>query len=606
MNCSALQTHHPRSLPSRPTFAWFVILIAWLVLDLVGLRWGLPAKWSDKYLFGSSTPWLGREIVQLLPSQALGGNRSADVASHAPLDRSRAIILNATDFQRAQIIERYRLYTAQPDEMITLRALGGMRPSQHDLDPRLYQYGGDWVYPIGALIRVLCQPKPDVTWYLDHPEAIGRFYLIMRAVSAIAGLIAALVIWHLMRRCLPSHPFAAVLAAILFLAMPAAVNAAHEGKPHLAGTALALLAIDTAAAAIVARSLPKLLAAGACCGLAVGTVLTAAPVMFILPIAAWRWRGLMRDRIAALALSATAAIAAYGLTNPYVLAHLFGDRTLLTANLSNTTAMYSTASQLAGVANAAWLIAEGTGRWVAFVGLIGALVAVITRMRRKSSSSAAPAPGALDAFDAGQEVSWLLFTVALAAAIPFIALAANKPAEFGRFALLPDAALALSAAWLLGRGLPASPSDRWIAPIRVSVLLVAQLIAGGSYVIAFEADALGRGTRPAGADVLASLQRQGASHLVVFAEPAPYCLPPVNLFDWTIELAPLAANDSYVTTGIGVRAVDRGIDSTLTHRWLDLFVDPSHPLAWADKPLLIFGPHPATPVHSPGATTNIR
>ena len=74
----------------------------------------------------------------------------ADVAVEGSIDRSRLIELNDTDEKRAQLVRRYRLYSDQPDEMITLMSLAQMHPGKLDFDPRLYQYGGLWIYPVGA------------------------------------------------------------------------------------------------------------------------------------------------------------------------------------------------------------------------------------------------------------------------------------------------------------------------------------------------------------------------------------------------------------------------------------------------------------------------
>jgi hypothetical protein len=55
--------------------------------------------------------------------------------------------LNASDADTAAILLRYRLYTHQPDEMITMMALSRFRPGELRFDPQLYQYGGLFMYP---------------------------------------------------------------------------------------------------------------------------------------------------------------------------------------------------------------------------------------------------------------------------------------------------------------------------------------------------------------------------------------------------------------------------------------------------------------------------
>src|SRR3954447_14144514 len=140
------------------------------IVFLLGITWGLPSRNADPFLFGDHPIWTGKEIA------ALAGDRSPQQALGADVDRNpiarsnEPVVLNATDQQRAEIVRRYRLYTYQPDEMITMMALGSMRPRVRDFDPKLYQYGGLWIYPVGALIKVFANPKADSTYYIDHPE----------------------------------------------------------------------------------------------------------------------------------------------------------------------------------------------------------------------------------------------------------------------------------------------------------------------------------------------------------------------------------------------------------------------------------------------------
>jgi len=110
-------------------------------------------------------------------------NRPADAASGPALDRQRMVELNQTDQQKAKIVRQYRLYSAQPDEMVTFMSLAGMRGGS--FDPRMYQYGGLWIYPVGAMLKVasiagLVTVKPDLNYYLDRPEEFGRFYRVAR------------------------------------------------------------------------------------------------------------------------------------------------------------------------------------------------------------------------------------------------------------------------------------------------------------------------------------------------------------------------------------------------------------------------------------------
>jgi len=394
------------------------------------------------------------------------------------------------------------------------------------------------------------------------------------------------------RRFKPCPYGTPLVAAVLFLAMPATVSAAHDAKPHLMGLALTLIAIDLAVAATGMNRPRGLIGVGVFCGLAVGSVLAAAPAVVLLPVATWH---LQSRRAGALFFGVVAALGAYAVTNPYVIIHLcggLGGWALLRANLANTAAMYHPAYWAGGVAaNALWLVSEGTGRWIALIGVIAVL-----------GGFARIALGRTPAHE-NLNIGLLIGLPAVAAFVAFVIFAGGKPPEYGRFALLIDTALVIAAVSGLQR-------LRFTRGFWLVALLVAQLVAGGSYTSACVDDARGQGTRFAAARELAALQRSGQTRLVIFAEPAPYCLPPVNLFDWNIELSARDQTPESVTWGVAVMPADHAAAAerpALSRRLLGLFVDPDHPLTWADKPFAVlelspgppFTPLPPAPPPSP-------
>src|SRR5690348_264486 len=98
-----------------------------------GINWGLPSRAADPFLFGDRPPWSGAQIIALAPAESGLG---ADVDANPILDRTRAVVLNQTDRDRAEIVRRYRLFSSQPDEMITFKSLSRIR--EFHGDPRLY------------------------------------------------------------------------------------------------------------------------------------------------------------------------------------------------------------------------------------------------------------------------------------------------------------------------------------------------------------------------------------------------------------------------------------------------------------------------------------
>lgn len=538
---------------------------------IVGLTWGLPSHESDPFLFGDRTPWTGREIIQLTGALNTDPSQGADVDLNPLADRTQPILLNATDAQRAEIVRRYRLFTYQPDEWNTMRSLAGMNPREFRLDPRLYQYGGLWVYPIGALLKVssvlgLIHLTPDLAFYLDHPDAFARFYVVARLYSAAWGIVGAWAVYQLTRR-LTGQIAPAAVACVCWAMMPVVVNMAHEAKPHLAGLSLMLMAILAAGRYVETGARKWWITSGALCGAALGMVISSLIVFIILPLMTWLRKISWRERIRITLLSALVGVAVYAITNPYVPLNLIRNPQVLRSNLGTSTAMYhATAGN--GLSNAIRLLAEGASPGfllLPLVFLVLMLVSPCLSNRIKENAHSRP-------------LRTLLAVPALLVAIQFIALASGKPGEYGRFGLLVATILCLKSVifpWI-------AMSRRW--SIAWSCVVVAAVIPFGlNYLLHFIADSASPTSRILGAQRLRELNDRGARRLALVAEPAPYCMPPVDLWRWELILLPRAtatAQDAFqIGADVYLRAVDDPADGGMFHR-------PAR-ISWAAKPFEI-------------------
>jgi hypothetical protein len=556
---------------------------------VIGAQWGLPSRAADRFLFGDRPPWTGREVLGLTGGWGGDTDIGADVDPNPLGRRDRPIVLNDTDARRAEIVQRYRIQSYQPDEHITFRALARMRPGQLALDPGLYQYGGLWIYPVGALLKAASiagwvDLRSDVAFYLEHPEAFGRFYVVARLYSAAWGVVAAWAVFCLARR-LAGCAWAAAAGAACFAAMPVVVNMAHEAKPHLPGLALMLLTVLAACRYVESGNRRWAWAAGALAGAAFGMVISSLVIFCVLPVMALLRPLSWRDRVRIAAVSALLGAATYALTNPFVPINLLRNRALLMSNLGTSTAMYEVNATGGALGNAVRLIAEGTSPVAAGLGAI-ALVAwgVIAVKRRKAEGGDATCGRLLPP-------GYVLCLVGVPAAfvlLQFVALGSGKPGEYGRFALLPDTVLLLAAV----AGAARLPWPR-AAGAGLCVLFLTTAAFGTVYLAKFVADARPATSRLAEAGRLRDLNAGGARHLLIVAEPAPYCLPPVNVFDWTIELAPRGvAPDAGVPdrADVLVRAVDRPGRETpagfvrLPPLRSGLAGHVQAPISWADKP----------------------
>lgn len=396
------------------------LLLIGAAVFLAGLTWGLPSRAADPYLFGDRTPWTGQQILHLVPTADTNVPAAADVDLNPIQHRDQPVHLNATDAQRAEIVRRYRLYSHQPDEMNTFMALASMNPASGDLDPKMYKYGGMWIYPVAALLKAgslagVVTLRGDLAYYLDHPEAFARFYVVARLYAVFWGLLGVAAVWMIARR-LTDRPWAPVLAALLFIFMPIVVIQAHEAKPHLPGTVLILLTILAAHRYTRDGRLIYAVIAGGLCGAAVGMVLSAWPVAVVLPIAILLTKATPRQRGAHLLAAGGKAAAVFIATNPYLLINLFINRPLLKSHFENSAAFYDVGDPIGSLIHAARLVMDGASPAVAVAGLI---VVVIWMMRYGKGISTPH-----------QRMASLLLAPATIVAMQFIAVAAHQPADF--------------------------------------------------------------------------------------------------------------------------------------------------------------------------------
>lgn len=515
----------PKNADARFAAAALAALaILYSASSLTGITWGLPTSRWDDLLFGGDPAWTGDYIMSLAGGRSWSSpTRGADVdADPLPGADGRAggappALLNGDPAGVAAILLRYRLYTYQPDEMIVMRALGGMRPAAWDFDPRLYQYGGLFLYPVGALIRLagslgFIDVRGDVAYYLDHPDVFARFYVVSRGYSAAWGLAGLLVVFAIGRRLAGVH--AGLLAALLFVLMPVVVCMAHEGKPHLPGAVLMLAAVWLAMRTL--DDPPRrwsFVGLGVACGASLGMVLSSLPVFVLIPLAAHMMRrgeeparivhpSALRDTLVGLVIAA----AVYLATNPYLLINAFANRDVLRSNFGNSLAMYEVARVGAGLVRVAELTVEGATLPIAVAGVVAAGAAVQRRVR----------------------MAWSLMAPAAVVFVQFVLIGAGKPAEYGRFGVFVDAALAIGAAAVVVH-LRDRLRLRAAAMGLAGVLVVAAGWRGGAYLKNFTYDgASSVSSRVTAGRFLNSMPAGEGSAVAVLNDPAPYNCPPID------------------------------------------------------------------------------
>jgi hypothetical protein len=294
-------------------------------------------------------------------------------------------------------------------------------------------------------------------------------------------------------------------------------------------------------------------------------VLSMLPVFAVLPamvlLRPMRWGDRMRITMFAAVLGG----AVYGATNPYVLLNQFSvsGRKTVQSNLHNSSAMYHVGRPLEGALNAAGLVAEGASPLLALAGAIGVIALGIRAVRTRQDD----APEAVRR----RAVGLLLAIPAVLTAVQAAMLAAGKPGEFGRFLLVPDVFLGFEAVVAVATFVrPAM--GRYIV---FALLGLGTALAGGVYVRGFVRDSRPVTSRLAAAERLRRPEGGGARTMAVMADPAPYFLPPVDLFAWRIVKVPTEPQQPHPDTDVWVRPVDIPADAA-----------PGVPharISWADK-----------------------
>jgi hypothetical protein len=571
--------------PLRPFFCTPLLLLAGIFVFFSGIRWGLPSRAADSFLFGDHAVWSGQKIMDLAGGWNPDARIGADVDANPTHRQSEGLTpLNFTDSQRAQIVRRYRLYSYQPDEWLTLRALSQLKG--HHGDPRVYQYGGLWIYPVGVLLKVASfsgyiRLHPDPAYYIDHPALFGRFYIIARAYSAFWGLAGIFSVWLLLRR-LDVRPAMAFCGALCFILMPVIVNGAHEAKPHLGGAVLLLWMIWAALGYVqTGRSFWRW-AAAVFAGLAAAMVLSSVLGWIVLPVMVLLRPGSWKIRLGKIVGALAVAVAVYLLFNPFVAINAVAHRDILRSNLGNSSAMYPVSNAVGGLWNAIDLVGEGTSRLLAVMGLVGT-VALLTVVP-------AADPAAANRVHPGGGLVWLVIAPALVIAVVMAVFGAGKPAEYGRFAMVTDIVLLVMGFVAADRFLRGR-FERIAAPL---ILILSTGFFGVIYLRGFRRDASAHPSRLAQAQTLQRQLQTGAQILAMPNDPAPYCLPPVNLFEWHLYLLPRsgALRSDEMLPDVIVRPVDRPVRSVGGGLLLyELIPDPAphapfaSTISWADKPM---------------------
>jgi hypothetical protein len=290
------------------------ILLVYAAAVALSVNWGLPGPERVKLLFpgGADEATLGEIAARTAAKSAA----ESDVP--IVLQGQRPAAPRWSHDEALDACRRFLLYSDNPDEMMTLSALSRLKPAQGRFDPGIGQYGGAFLYPLGAWLKAAAATglvrQGDLGFYVRHPAEMARVYVAGRLFVALCAALAIVVVYLIGLRL--AGPAAGALAAGLLAFAPAVLAESVVLKPHAAALLPAMLAVYWTLKYFDMPSRRLLLAAALAAGLAIGMTTTAAPALLVVLLGVWL---VPQSRLGRTVLAVALAAAAFLVTNPYAL-----------------------------------------------------------------------------------------------------------------------------------------------------------------------------------------------------------------------------------------------------------------------------------------------
>jgi hypothetical protein len=194
-----------------------------------------------------------------------------------------------------------------PDESNFIKSVSNMNPRRLDFNPHFFYHGPLYIYLFGAVLGAgaltgAIEVTQDILFYFLHPEAIARFYLAGRLLSAFASAGCVFLTFGI-AAALYDRATGFVAAAALAVCPLLVINAHYV---YVDTTALFFVCAAALCAVrlLAADTWRWHVLAGVACGLAAATKYPAGIVGLLVPVAGWlrsrggaaRWRAAVGPR----------------------------------------------------------------------------------------------------------------------------------------------------------------------------------------------------------------------------------------------------------------------------------------------------------------------
>jgi len=308
-----------------------LLLVFGAALGISGIRWGLP---SARRLRAFPTGRPDARTAERLEASWRAMYRGIEAAHEGMHPEEPPTYLHefvrvdaGWRFPPPALLNSYRsmiLHSANPDEKKSFIILSRMRPKEFDFKPLYIQYGGAFIYPLGAFLKLSSLlgafHAGNLSHFLQHPEDMANAYLCGR----IFILIAHLATLALLFECgfLLAGSGVGLWAALLYAVCPAVIDNIHILKPHPYSALWTTTSILFALRAQKSGVRRDYLGCGAAAGMAAGSSLILAPLVALPLLPRWERRPAAGKTETRSALLGTAVAMLIGAgTNPYLILH---------------------------------------------------------------------------------------------------------------------------------------------------------------------------------------------------------------------------------------------------------------------------------------------
>jgi hypothetical protein len=315
-----------------------VAILAVIALAVfMGIGWGLPSKQRMDLLLAAGGPTPRQ--VQLLDSlhilHALGQMPPDSVPRRRGFDGTMdsEIPLALTGTEKLYALREHILASSAVDEERTLIGLGRINPKKLDFNPKVYSYGGSYLYPVGFLYFLmksagLLHVSHNFAYYMQNPTQIARMYVAGRLLNLMA-LIATLILLALLGGML-SGPTAGTFAMLAYGFSTVILNHAIVMKPHVFTAFWIALATWLLVLYVQRRERRLLVLSVLVAGYAVGSSVSAALMGLLYPVLLYE-RGRESWLVKVCLGAAVTMVAVYFLMNPYTILDWKGYHTAMSA-----------------------------------------------------------------------------------------------------------------------------------------------------------------------------------------------------------------------------------------------------------------------------------